>query len=165
VTLAQALVATDKMDWLVQKAVELGVARIVPLETERAVVRLDGERAAKRIEHLRQVAIAACEQCGRNRLPDVAPVAKLPAFLAACAGGDARTLLLAPGATMRLGEVDPGGRAIVLMIGPEGGFSDGERRAAQAAGFEAVSLGPRVLRTETAGLAALAALQARFGDF
>lgn len=165
VVLVQSLVATDKMDWLVQKAVELGVAALVPLEAQRCVVRLGGERAAKRIEHLRQVVIAACEQCGRNRVPEVAPLMRLPQFLAAQTAHDGLRLMLAPGATRRLLELAPEQRRIVLLVGPEGGFSDTERQAAEATGFMAASLGPRILRTETAGLAALAALQARFGDF
>lgn len=165
ITLAQALVAGEKMDWLTQKAVELGVAAIAPLETERAVVRLSGERAAKRIEHLRQVAISACEQCGRNRVPAIEGLARLPDFLAAQAGSADLRLMLSPGATRPLRSVDPAGRPVTLLVGPEGGLGTNEILAAQAAGFEAVALGPRVLRTETAGLAAITALLAHWGDF
>ena len=165
ITLAQALVANEKMDWVVQKAVELGVAAIAPLATERCVVRLTGERAAKRVEHLRQVAIAACEQCGRNRVPPLAELARLPDFLAAQASSAAVRLTFEPGAGQRLSTVDLAGRDALLLIGPEGGLSDHEAAAAQAAGFLPVALGPRILRTETAGLAAIAAILARWGDF
>jgi 16S rRNA (uracil1498-N3)-methyltransferase len=165
--LAQALVAGEKMDWLVQKAVELGVAAVVPLETERAVVRLDAGsvRAAKRVEHLRQVAIAACEQCGRNRIPEVRPVTGLLQFLAGEAGRDALRLMPSPGAERRLSALPAPPREVVVLIGPEGGLAESERLAAASAGFVPVSLGPRVLRSETAGLAAMAALLARWGDF
>ena len=165
ITLAQALVANEKMDWVVQKAVELGVAAIVPLATERSVVRLAGDRAARRVEHLRQVAVAACEQCGRNRVPPVAELARLPDFLAAQAASAAVRLTFDPGAGQRLSTLDLAGREVLLLIGPEGGLSGNETAAAQAAGFLPVALGPRVLRTETAGLAGIAAILARWGDF
>lgn len=165
ITLAQAVVANEKMDWVVQKAVELGVGAIVPLATERSVVRLSGERAVRRVEHLRQVAIAACEQCGRNRVPSVAELERLPDFLAAQAASVSVRLTLDPAAGQRLGALDLAGREVLLLIGPEGGLSGNEAAAAQAAGFLAVALGPRVLRTETAGLAAIAAILARWGDF
>jgi len=165
ITLAQALVANEKMDWVVQKAVELGVAAIVPLATERSVVRLAGDRAARRVEHLRQVTVAACEQCGRNRVPPVAELARLPDFLAAQAASAAVRLTFDPGAGQRLSTLDLAGREVLLLIGPEGGLSGNETAAAQAAGFLPVALGPRVLRTETAGLAGIAAILARWGDF
>jgi 16S rRNA (uracil1498-N3)-methyltransferase len=164
--LAQALLASDKMDWLVQKAVELGVSRILPLETERTVVRLSGERAIRRIEHLRQVAVAACEQCGRDVVPEVAPLGRMMAFLgsAADAGEEAR-LILAPGSPKSLRDLDCGTRHLVLLVGPEGGWSEAELKAAEAARFAPVGLGPRILRAESAGITALAALQALSGDF
>jgi 16S rRNA (uracil1498-N3)-methyltransferase len=164
--LVQALLAGDKMDWLVQKAVELGVTRIVPLETERTVVRLSGERATRRVEHLRQVVIAACEQCGRNLVPEVAPLTRMMSFLGAPGGTEeAARLILAPGSPRSLCALDRETRELVLLVGPEGGWSEAELRAAEAARFAAVGLGPRILRAESAGVAALAALQAHAGDF
>ncbi|THF62365.1 16S rRNA (uracil(1498)-N(3))-methyltransferase [Pseudothauera nasutitermitis] len=162
--LAQGLAGGDKMDWIVQKATELGVAGVVPLAAERSVIRLAGERAAKRVAHWRQVVVAACEQSGRNRVPEVAGIQPLEAWLAGA--HDVRKLVLAPGGGRRTRELAPpaAGERVVLMVGPEGGWTDAELAACLRAGAEAMSLGPRVLRTETAGLAALAALQALWGD-
>jgi 16S rRNA (uracil1498-N3)-methyltransferase len=164
ISLAQGLVAGEKMHWLTQKAVELGVTAIAPLETERAVVRLSGERAAKRIEHLRQVAVSACEQCGRNRVPQIEALACLPDYLVARSASRALKLMLTPGAARPLRDFAPEGRPVFLLVGPEGGLSPNEVLAAQSAGFAPVAVGPRVLRTETAGLAAVAALLAHWGD-
>lgn len=163
VTLVQALQAGDKMDFTIQKAVELGVRDIVPVESRRSVLRLSGERAAKRVAHWQGVVAAACEQCGRNQVPLVAPLEKLENWLARPAGGALR-LMLAPDAGQTLVDIAPAGE-VQLLIGAEGGLDPQEMIAAQQAGFQAVRLGPRVLRTETAGLAALAALQALWGDF
>lgn len=160
-TLVQALPAADKMDWVVQKAVELGVTRIVPVASRRSVVKLSGERAARRVEHWRQVAVAACEQCGRNRLPEVEDIVDLPHFLAR-EGGSSR-FILAPGGTARLAAL-PVQQAAQLMVGPEGGWEEDEVAAARSTGWQPLALGPRTLRTETAGLAALAAMQAMWGD-
>tara|TARA_R110001583_G_scaffold31978_4_gene109087 strand:+ start:75595 stop:76317 length:723 start_codon:yes stop_codon:yes gene_type:complete len=160
--LVQALASGDKMDWIVQKAVELGVARVIPVQAERSVLRLSGERAQKRQAHWQQVAISACEQCGRNVVPEVAPIQSLPAYLEANAGAD--RLVLAPGGERPLAELPRPGAALHLMIGPEGGWSDSELNACRATGAIALGLGPRILRTETAGLAAIAAMQARWGD-
>ena len=164
ITLAQGLSGSDRMDYAMQKATELGVRAIRVLTTERSVVRLSDERADRRLAHWRHVVTAACEQCGRNRLPEVHPVATLGAFLS---GTDtdvgAQRLLLAPSGTVRLRELAPADRVIVL-IGPEGGLSEDEQRRVLGAGFTAVRIGPRVLRTETAPLAAIAALQAMWGD-
>jgi 16S rRNA (uracil1498-N3)-methyltransferase len=165
ITLAQGLPAADKMDWIVQKAVELGVARIAPVACRRSVIRLSGERLERRLAHWQAVAIAACEQCRRNLVPEVAPLVDLPQFLGQTAGDNGMRLVLAPGATTRLAGLSKPNGPVTLLIGPEGGFEDGELAAAQAAGFQAVSLGPRVLRTETAGPAALAAMMALWGDF
>jgi 16S rRNA (uracil1498-N3)-methyltransferase len=155
------------MDYTIQKAVELGVAAIRPLEARRSVVRLSAERAARRIAHWQAVAIAACEQCGRNRVPQVLPLAQFDVFLAALGSlkDGERRLLLSPRSARRLREVDPPQGALVMLSGPEGGFSPEEEYAAGAAGFLPVCLGPRVLRTETAAVAALAAMQALWGDF
>jgi 16S rRNA (uracil1498-N3)-methyltransferase len=162
-TLAQALQAADKMDLTIQKAVELGATRIVPLAAERSVLKLAGERAERRQAHWRQVIVAACEQCGRNRLPRLEPVQPLAQWLATPSTADLR-LLLSPSAGSGLAAV-PAAAEIELLCGPEGGFSGHEAAAARAAGFRGLRLGPRILRSETAGLAALAAIQARFGDF
>ncbi|MCL2636251.1 MAG: 16S rRNA (uracil(1498)-N(3))-methyltransferase [Betaproteobacteria bacterium] len=163
VTLVQALQAGEKMDFTIQKAVELGVRDIVPVTSRRSLLRLAGERAGKRVAHWQGVAAAACEQCGRNQVPLVAPLEKLENWLARPAGGALR-LMLAPDAERTLAELPAAGR-IQLLIGAEGGLDPQEVAAAGQAGFQAVRLGPRVLRTETAGLAALAALQLLWGDF
>jgi 16S rRNA (uracil1498-N3)-methyltransferase len=165
ITLAQGLPAADKMDWIMQKAVELGVARIAPVACRRSVIRLSGERMERRVAHWQAVAIAACEQCRRNRVPEVASLVDLPQFLGECAGDNGQRLVLAPEAGTRLAALPKPSGALTLLIGPEGGFEEGELAAAAAAGFRPVSLGPRVLRTETAGLAALAAMMALWGDF
>jgi len=162
IILVQALASGDKMDWVIQKAVELGASGIVPVQAARSVLRLAGERADKKLEHWRQVVIAACEQCGRNRLPFVAPVQSLGAWLAQAQ--NAARLVLVPGGE-RLSAVQPVPPSIHLLVGPEGGWSDEELSLCLRAGSREVGLGPRVLRTETAGLAALAALQAKAGDF
>lgn len=163
VRLVQALQAGDKMDLTVQKAVELGVAAIQPVTSRRGVVRLDGERAVRRVAHWQGVAVSACEQCGRNRVPQVAAIEPLERWLARPAEAPLR-LMLSPTATLRLRDLPPA-RSLDLLIGAEGGFDPREEEMAAAAGFIGVRLGPRVLRTETAGLAALAAIQTLWGDF
>jgi 16S rRNA (uracil1498-N3)-methyltransferase len=163
VTLLQGVARGERMDLVIQKATELGVARILPVLAGRSVVRLEPRQAARRLEHWRSVAIAACEQCGRSRLPAVDPPLDLAGALAGVAGVSCR-LLLAPGAPLPLQALAPGTDAAALLVGPEGGLTDAERTAAEQAGFEARSLGPRVLRTETAALAALAVLQSAAGD-
>ena len=162
IVLVQALASGDKMDWIIQKAVELGAAGIIPVQAARSVLRLGGERAGKKCEHWRQVVIAACEQCGRNRLPFIAPVQSLAACLAQVP--DAARWILVPGGEP-LSAIQPVPSPMHLFIGPEGGWSDEELALCLRAGCRAIGLGPRILRTETAGLAALAALQARAGDF
>jgi 16S rRNA (uracil1498-N3)-methyltransferase len=165
VAIAQGLPAADKMDWIVQKGVELGAAAFQPVAARRSVVRLSGERMERRVAHWRGVAAAACEQCGRNRVPDVAPLLDLPQYLATPSADNGIKLLLAPVGGCRLAELPRPDRPVTLLIGPEGGFEDGETAAALSAGFRPVSLGPRVLRTETAALAALAAMMALWGDY
>ena len=162
ITLLQGVARGERMDFIVQKATELGVQRIVPLSCEFSVVRLDEAALRRRVEHWRGVAIAACEQCGRNRVPEVESVLPLEA---ACAGdSDELKLVLVPQAPATLTMLSQGPRAVVLLIGPEGGLSGREQLLAQRYGFQACRLGPRILRTETAPLAALAALQALAGD-
>ena len=161
--LAQALPAGDKMDWVVQKAVELGVARIQPLLAARSVVRLSGERAAKRVAHWRSVAASACEQCGRNRVPEIAPILDLRQWLGRLPPeNQLQRMLLAPQGGRRPRAL--AGNRFLLLVGPEGGLDMEEAAAARLAGFADLSLGPRILRTETAGPAALAALGACCGD-
>lgn len=164
VTLVQCLPAADKMDWIVQKAVELGVTAIQPVAARRSVVRLDGERAQRRLQHWQAVAVAACEQCGRNRVPVVAPLLDLPQYLARVGGENVGKWLLWPETPRRLRELEAPAAPLVLLVGPEGGLEEGEQTAALAAGFMPMGLGPRVLRTETAGLAALAAIMSFWGD-
>ena len=167
VTLAQAVSGGERMDYTVQKAVELGVAGIQPLASARSVVRLGEERAAKRLAHWQAVAIAACEQCGRNRVPQVLPLLEFGAWLAltAKARDGAAKLLLSPRATEGLRKLPRPAAGVTLLAGPEGGFEPEEERAAEQSGFNPVRLGPRVLRTETAAVAVLAAMQALWGDF
>lgn len=165
ITLVQGLPAADKMDWIVQKSVELGVAAIQPVACRRSVIRLSGERMERRVAHWQAVVIAACEQCRRNRVPEVAPLLDLPQFLGGSAGDNGLRLILAPGAARRLAELPRPTGPVAILIGPEGGFEEGELLAAESAGFQPVSLGPRVLRTETAGIAAIAAMMALWGDF
>ncbi|MDP2639827.1 MAG: 16S rRNA (uracil(1498)-N(3))-methyltransferase [Betaproteobacteria bacterium] len=162
ITLALGISAGERMDYSLQKATELGVTAIQPLATERSVVKLAGERAGKRLQHWQHVVIAACEQCGRNRVPAVAPVQKIYAYLAAV-DRNKRLLMLSPDAGTPLKRV-ASAAAAVLLIGAEGGLAPSEYQAAQACGFEPVNLGPRILRTETAPVAALALLQALWGD-
>jgi 16S rRNA (uracil1498-N3)-methyltransferase len=160
VTLAQGLPEGSKMDWIVEKAVELGVSRIQPLAAARSVVKLSGERAEKRQAHWQGVIVAASEQSGRNRLAVLSPLQDFGRYIAQPADGP--RILLSPRATQSLAgwaRATPA-QAVTLLIGPEGGFSADEEDAAMAHGALALSMGPRVLRTETAGLAALATLNA-----
>lgn len=162
-TLAQGVARGEKMDLIVQKATELGVTRIVPLVTERSEVKLDAARAEKRLAHWRAVASSACEQSGRARVPAIKPAVPLAAWLSSLGDGGPMRLALLPEGTKRPGEL--GLRdAAMLAIGPEGGFGERDRAALAGAGFTGLRLGPRILRTETAGLAAIAALQALYGD-
>jgi 16S rRNA (uracil1498-N3)-methyltransferase len=167
VTLAQAISSGERMDYTIQKAVELGVAAIQPLESRRSVVRLSADRAQRRVAHWQAVVIAACEQCGRNRVPSVLPLMQLDEFLAASGArrDSERRVLLSPRSARSLRDLERPAGAIVMLAGPEGGFSPEEERMAEQVGFLAVRLGPRVLRTETAAVAALAAMQALWGDF
>lgn len=163
-TLAQGVARGEKMDLIVQKATELGVARIVPLLTERSEVKLDAARAEKRLAHWRAVAASACEQSGRARVPALEPTQPLQAWLDGLAGDGALRLALLPEATRQAGALRFGEAGGLLVVGPEGGLGERDVAALDAAGFDGLRLGPRILRTETAGLAALAALQALHGD-
>ena len=160
VTLVQAVSTGEKMDYTIQKAVELGAVAIQPVLASRSVVRLAGEREAKRVAHWQRVAIAACEQCGRNRIPPVAEPIPVERYRPPAPG---TKILLSPSGTRTLREFAQG--PITLAAGPEAGFSEDEEMLLVRSGFGAVRLGPRVLRTETAALAALAALNALAGDF
>jgi 16S rRNA (uracil1498-N3)-methyltransferase len=170
VTLLQGLAGAERMDYVIQKAVELGVAAIAPLTMARSVTRLDAARASKRAEHWRAVIVASCEQCGRNRLPLLHPLRDFDAALGSpgypgATIGAALSLVLSPGEGSSLTAFDRPSAAVRLLIGPEGGLSPEELAAAHRAGFRNVRLGPRVLRTETAGVAALAAMNALWGDW
>lgn len=164
ITLAQALPESSKMDWIIEKAVELGAAAIQPLSAQRCVTRLSGERAEKKLAHWQGIIVAACEQSGRNRL---AQLAELSDFKSWISQQDLhRRVLLTPRATQSLSDWarhhPP--QALALMIGPEGGFTEVEENLALAQGALSLSMGPRVLRTETAGLAALATLNAIWSE-
>jgi 16S rRNA (uracil1498-N3)-methyltransferase len=172
VTLVQCVPRGDRMDFIVQKATELGVGRIVPVLSQRSVVRLDKVQAESKAGHWRAVAVSACEQCGRNRLPGVEAAQPLLKFLGEAAPGAGPRLVFEPeAAPYSRGPAGAGGGApedaivdVQIAIGPEGGFAPDEVEAFRVAGFSRVGLGPRILRTETAAIAALAWLQARFGD-
>ena len=163
ITLLQGIARGEKMDWILQKAVELGVVAFVPVSSERSEVRLDAERADKRVAHWRSVVRSACEQSGRAAVPDVSAPCSLASALEALPAGE--RFLLDPFAELAVGALALKADSCMLAIGPEGGWSPRDREQLLAAGFTGLRLGPRILRTETAGLAAIAALQAGFGDF
>ncbi|HWN30279.1 MAG TPA: 16S rRNA (uracil(1498)-N(3))-methyltransferase [Burkholderiales bacterium] len=164
VILAQGVSSAEKMDFTVQKATELGVTAIQPLASQRSAARMDAARARKRIEHWKKVVIAACEQCGRNRIPQIAEMVSLKKFLGN-AEHDALRLMLSPEGGLSFRQLNYKGGEIILLAGAEGGFAPEEEQDARAAGFTPATLGRRVLRTETAGIAALAAMQTLWGDF
>jgi 16S rRNA (uracil1498-N3)-methyltransferase len=163
VTLVQGIARAERMDLVVQKATELGVAAIAPVATARSVVKLDADSRDRKAAHWRGIAVAACEQCGRARVPDVLEPVTLAARLAKPARAGLR-LLLSPGADASLAAAARGATSVELLVGPEGGLEDSERQSALAAGYRACRLGPRILRSETAAIAALAVLQAIAGD-
>jgi 16S rRNA (uracil1498-N3)-methyltransferase len=159
VHLALGMPANERMDWLIEKATELGVASIQPLTTQRTVLKLNDERAGKRLAHWQGIAVAACEQCGRNRVPVIHPVQPLANWLKSVQVGARLALSLAPDSRsllQRMSSIQSG--PLVLLSGPEGGLGSDEEASARASGFVPVTLGPRILRAETAPLAALAAL-------
>ncbi|HQW82134.1 MAG TPA: 16S rRNA (uracil(1498)-N(3))-methyltransferase [Pseudomonadota bacterium] len=164
ITLVQAIARGEKMDLILQKATELGVVKIVPVISDRTEVKLDEDRADKRILHWQRVLEAACEQCGRAQIPEVESPSTLERAARLFANANDTKLVLHPDGGRPLSQVDCGDAA-TIAIGPEGGFSERDLALFDQAGFVRITLGPRVLRTETAGLAAIAALQTRFGDF
>jgi len=165
VQLAQALTNSEKMDWVMQKATELGVTEIQPVVTERSVARLAADRIAKRIEHWQQVAISACEQCGRNILPQINTPLDIMEWLQRMRDKPFSKYILLPEGTASLSsQTKPQGK-VALLTGAEGGFSQAESEAAQLCGFITIRMGSRVMRTETAAIAGIAALQTLWGDF
>lgn len=162
ITLAQGISRGPRMDYTLQKAVELGATRIVPVASEFSNVRLDAERTQRRLEHWRGIIVGACEQSGRNRLPELFPSVSFPDWIREEPG--ALRLILHHRASGGVGALSRDMRPVVLLCGPEGGFSEAEIRAAVEAGYIEIRIGPRVLRTETAAVAALAACQSRWGD-
>jgi 16S rRNA (uracil1498-N3)-methyltransferase len=163
ITLVQAVSRGERMDWTLQKATELGVRRIQPVLSARSVVRLDEQQAGRKLRHWQAIVAGACEQCGRSVLPEVRAPLELSRFLAE-SSRDGQRLVLSPGGPASLAGLASASARVELLIGPEGGLDDAELDAAGRAGFAPVRLGPRVLRTETAGIVALAVLQALWGD-
>ena len=164
VTLIQGLARGDKMDYIVQKATELGVARVIPVVTRRGVVQLDEARGDRKWQHWRAVAASACEQCGRNRLPEIAPPCSLEQLWQSHTLPSLRLLLSPHARTGIASALIPRPTELAVLIGPEGGLDPEEESRAVAVGFRQTTLGPRVLRTETAGLAVLTAVQSLAGD-
>src|SRR5688500_18980582 len=164
IVLVQGIARGEKMDWILQKATELGVAAFVPVNSDRSEVKLDVERAGKRLAHWQSVVVSACEQSWRARVPVVSPPQALASALATLPTESLRCML-DPDARNDIATIaPPDGRSVAVAIGPEGGWSPRDRSMLADAGFTGLRLGPRILRTETAGIAAIAALQARFGD-
>ena len=162
-TLAQGIARGEKMDLILQKATELGVSRIIPVLMNRSMVKLSGQRLEKRMMHWQGVVVGACEQCGRTRVPEVAaPVNS--ATLIESKDKSPLSLILNPAGDQVIDTLPEQARDVLLWVGPEGGFSSAEREDAIANGFGGLRMGPRILRTETAGLVAISLLQARFGD-
>ncbi|EMT4295624.1 16S rRNA (uracil(1498)-N(3))-methyltransferase [Neisseria gonorrhoeae] len=164
ITLIQSISSGDRMDFTLQKSVELGVTAIQPVISERCIVRLDGERAAKRLARWQEIVISACEQSGRNTVPPVLPIIGYREALDKMPSESTR-LIMSINRACKLGDIRHPPGAIVFMVGPEGGWTEQEEQQAFEAGFQAVTLGKRILRTETAPLAAIAAMQTLWGDF
>lgn len=165
ITVLQGIARGDRMDTIVQKATELGVARLVPVMTERSVVKLSSHNAHRKHAHWLAIAIGACEQCGRNRLLELTQPQTVADAISRECSPDSRCVMLEPDAASTLHSAAQGAESLTLLIGPEGGLSSLETEIATRAGFTPCRLGPRILRTETASLAAIAALQAIAGDF
>lgn len=164
ITLVQAVSAAERMDFTLQKSVELGVAEIRPVISERCVVRLSGERAEKRVARWQEIVVSACEQSGRNIVPKVLPLTTYAQALQQLPQ-ETTKLLMSLNRAQKLSDVRPQSGNVVFMVGPEGGWTEKEEQQAFDAGFQSVTLGKRVLRTETASLAAIAAMQTLWGDF
>ena len=163
ITLIQAISSGERMDFTLQKSVELGVRAICPIISERCVVRLSGERADKRVQRWQDIAIAACEQSGRSIVPTVLPIVSFSDYLRQMPPELHLMMSLRRATTLR--DITPAPQTLRLMIGPEGGWTPAEEQAALAAGVQTITLGKRVLRTETAAMAAMAAMQVLWGDF
>ena len=164
ITLVQAVSAAERRDFTLQKSVELGVAEIRPVISERCVVRLSGERAEKRVARWQEIVVSACEQSGRNIVPKVLPLTTYAQALQQLPQ-ETTKLLMSLNRAQKLSDVQPQSGKVVFMVGPEGGWTEQEEQQAFDAGFQSVTLGKRVLRTETASLAAIAAMQTLWGDF
>lgn len=164
ITLVQAVSAAERMDFTLQKSVELGVAEIRPVISERCVVRLNGERAEKRVARWQEIVVSACEQSGRNIVPKVLPLTTYAQALQQLPQ-ETTKLLMSLNRAQKLSDIRPQSGKVVFMVGPEGGWTEKEEQQAFDAGFQSVTLGKRVLRTETASLAAIASMQTLWGDF
>ena len=164
ITLVQAVSAAERMDFTLQKSVELGVTEIRPVISERCVVRLSGERAEKRVARWQEIVVSACEQSGRNIVPKVLPLTTYAQALQQLPQ-ETTKLLMSLNRAQKLSDIRPQSGKVVFMVGPEGGWTEKEEQQAFDAGFQSVTLGKRVLRTETASLAAIAAMQTLWGDF
>ena len=165
ITLLQGISSGDRMDYTIQKAVELGVRAIQPISTERSVVKLNQERAQKRLEHWQNIVTSACEQSGRAFVPPIFPPASLLNWLAENPQGKATRILLNPIGALKIADLTKPNTHIQLLIGAEGGLSQSEINAATSQGFQSIILGPRILRTETAALTAIASMQILWGDY
>jgi 16S rRNA (uracil1498-N3)-methyltransferase len=166
INLAQGLAASDKMDWIIQKAVELGIQSIQPLFTERSIVKLDRERADKKLEHWRTVALAACEQTGRSTIPKILSPLPLSQWLSDQENQtETLRLILTPLKAQNINHLNQKPSSIIFMVGPEGGFSEKEMALASHSAFIPVNFGERILRTETASIVALSIMQNLWGDF
>ncbi len=165
IVLAQSLCSSEKMDWVIQKATELGATEIVPIQAHRSVAKLSGARAEKRALHWQNVIVSACEQCGRNDLPRVASPVSMAEWLQSMRAQSGSKYILMPGGACSLKAQAKPQERVTLLIGPEGGFTADEANVAQQAGFAPILLGPRVLRTETAAMAGIVAIQTLWGDF
>ncbi len=164
VELVQGLSRGGRMDVVIQKSTELGVRRIRPVITEYSVVKLDPDKALKRREHWLKISQSACEQCGRNTVPEIDMPQTLASWLGSLRENGTTRIMLQPGHGESIAMLPTPDDVVTLLVGPEGGLSDAERRRCADSGFRAVSLGPRILRTETAALAGIAVLQAQWGD-